>query len=61
MILTLNVPSTPQVVGYIFFTSSAAAQATCAAAEQQWWLQFHLLDYEEPPCMMAKHPGGAYM
>ena len=56
MIFPLGVPSTPQVVGYRFLSFSAAAQAACAAAVQQWWLQFHLFDFEEPSCMMAKPP-----
>ena len=56
MIFTLSMPSTPQVVGYKFLTLSAAAQATRVPAEQQWWLQFHLFDFEEPSCIMAKPP-----
>ena len=59
MIFTLSVPSTPQVLGYIFLTFSAAAQAARVPAEQQWWLQFHSSDFEEPLPIMAKHPSCA--
>ena len=57
MILTLGVTSTPQVVGYKFLTLSTAAHVAPAPAEQQWQLQFHFCNFEEPSCIMAKHPG----
>ena len=53
---TLLTTSTWQVSGYSFLTLAVAAMAATCSRTQEWQLLFDVHDFEEPSCIIGKHP-----